>query len=44
MMLKVSLVTLFVMTMAALTAAASALPVPPEVAGRTATIEVAELG
>jgi hypothetical protein len=36
-MLKLSLVVLFVMSMATLTIAASALPVPPE------TITVAEL-
>jgi hypothetical protein len=38
-MLKLSLVVLFVMSMATLTIAASALPVPPE----TVAITVAEL-
>ena len=42
-MLKISLVGLFLMTMATFTIAASALPVPPETAGR-ATVVVADLG
>jgi hypothetical protein len=42
-MLKVSLVVLFVMSMATLTIAASALPVPPGAEGRV-TAQVAELG
>ena len=42
-MLKVSLVALFVMTMATLTIAASAMPVPPQIEGSRAVI-VADLG
>ena len=42
-MLKFSLVVLFVMSMATLTIAASALPVPPETASRS-SIALADLG
>ena len=42
-MLKFSLVVLFAMTMATLTIAASAMPVPPEVGSRVTQIEVAQL-
>jgi hypothetical protein len=41
-MLKISLIALFLMTMATFTIAASSLPVPPDT--RSATIEVADLG
>jgi hypothetical protein len=44
-MLKVSLVVLFVMSMATLTIAASALPVPPDATVvRTTTLTTASLG
>ena len=42
-MLKISLIGLFLMTMATFTIAASSLPVPPE-AGSRATVVVADLG
>ena len=41
-MLKVSLVALFLMSMATLTIAASSMPLPPDIAARTAV--VANLG
>lgn len=41
-MLKFSLVVLFVMSIATLTIAASAMPLPPEIASRPA-VQVAEL-
>lgn len=41
-MLKLSLVVLFVMSMATLTIAASALPVPPEAS--PAKVQIADLG
>ena len=43
-MIKFSLVVLFVMSLATLTVAASALPVPPDIAEPAATMVVAELG
>jgi hypothetical protein len=42
-MLKLSLVALFVMTMATLTIAASAMPVPPQIEGSRSAVLVADL-
>jgi hypothetical protein len=45
-MLKLSLIALFVMSMATLTIAASYMPMPPDVeaAGMRATVAMAEIG
>ncbi len=43
-MLKFSLIVLFVMSLATLTVAASNMPLPPDVAHHSATVDVAQIG